>query len=826
MAVSNNFLQLEFVSPVTFAYAKINRGNVVRKKRKPMSYLKKWTGLTLQQRIVQLSLLASGAAAIGGLLFAVYVFAFLAPNLPEIDALTDYRPKIPLRIYTSDHVLIGEFGEERRDFVAIGDMPAAMKNAIIAIEDSDFYHHDGVDFGGLVRAALANLRNSRSQGASTITMQVARNFLLTRQKTYTRKIQEILLAYKIEKHLSKDKILELYMNQIYLGERSYGFGTASRVYFGKDIHDVTIAEAAMLAGLPKAPATANPIVNPKRATERQQYILKRMRDLGHITPAQYTRATQEKLQIRREGSRFDTHAEYAAEWVRQQLYAQFKDEIYTSGLTVYTTLRAADQDAAYEALRRGVLDYERRHGYRGPEATIALAANPDERAQAIDEALIKYPNSGAMKSAVVTAASSKLVRAEMLSGESIQITGEGLRFAASALSPNASSKRRIKPGAVIRVVQDAKKRWAITQLPEVAAAFVSMDPRDGAIRAMVGGFDFALNKFDHVTQAWRQPGSTIKPFVYSAALEKGFWPGSMIEDTPLTGVIGEDGREWNPGNDDGQYTDEVTMRTGLKRSRNMVSIRLLREITPAYARDYLTRFGFDAERHPANLTMTLGTGATTPLQMAGAYAVFANGGYQVLPYLIRKIVNARGEVLSEAQPAKAGDEAMRVLDTRNAFIMDSMLRDVAHSGTGYLAGQRLQRRDIAGKTGTTNDTVDGWFAGYGGDVVAVTWMGYDTPKSLGSREFGSTLALPIWIDYMRTALRGQPDTLPSMPGGLAQINDEYLYQEYVASAEQEQSRGVGSKIGDFFGRLFGSPTPVKRDSESEEERRWKEMYGG
>ncbi|MDQ9169330.1 penicillin-binding protein 1A [Oxalobacteraceae bacterium R-40] len=794
----------------------------MRRKRKPSSYFKKWFGLPLKQRLFQAGIATVAAGALAALLMAAYVFLFLVPTLPEINALTEYRPKIPLRIYTSDHVLIGEFGEERRDFVPIADMPPVMKNAIIAIEDSDFYLHDGVDFGGLVRAALVNLRNSRSQGASTITMQVARNFLLTRQKTYTRKIQEILLARKIEEQLSKDKILELYMNQIYLGERAYGFGTAARVYFGKAIHDVTTAEAAMLAGLPKAPATANPIVNPKRATERQQYILKRMRDLGYITPAEYARAAQEKLKIKREANRFGTHAEYAAEWVRQQLYAQFKDEIYTSGLTVYTTLRQKDQDAAYEAVRRGVLDYERRHGYRGPEANITLPSDKESRQQAIDEALIKYPNSGNLKSAVVTAASTKSVRAEMLSGEPIQITGEGLRFAAGALSPKASSRKRIKPGAVIRVIQDAKKRWAITQLPEVGAAFVAMDAQDGAIRAMVGGFDFALNKFDHVTQAWRQPGSTIKPFIYSAALEKGFWPGSMIEDEPLTGVIGENGREWNPGNDDGQYQGPVTMRTGLKRSRNLVSIRLLRDITPPYARDYLTRFGFDAERHPANLTMTLGTGSTTPLQMAGAYAVFANGGYQVAPYLIRKIVNGRGEVLSEAQPQQAGDENLRVLDTRNAFIMDSMLRDVTHSGTGYLAGQRLNRRDIAGKTGTTNDTVDGWFAGYGGNIVAVTWMGYDTPKSLGGREFGSTLALPIWVDYMRTALRGQPDSLPAMPNGIVQLNDDFLYQEYVASAEQSMDRG---SIGGFLDRLFGTPAAPNRENEMEL-RRQQEMYGG
>ncbi|MDO8439243.1 MAG: transglycosylase domain-containing protein, partial [Telluria sp.] len=472
-------------------------------------------------------LIAAGSAAV---LLVAYIFLFMVPNLPSIDALTDYKPKIPLRVYTADHVLIGEFGEERRDFVSIGQIPSSMKNAIIAIEDNNFYEHGGVDILGVVRAGLANLIRSRSQGASTITMQVARTFLLTRKKTYSRKLQEVLLAYRIEKNLSKDQILELYMNQIYLGERAYGFGSAARIYYGKPIKELSIAESAMLAGIPKAPSSGNPVVNPKRATERQQYILKRMRDLGFITQTQYEKAAAEKVNVLADGNRFRTHAEHAAEQVRQFMYAQYKDDIYTSGFSVYTTLVKADQDAAYEAVRRGVLDYDKRHGYRGPEAAIDMPDDEEDRQQAIDDILVKHHDSDDLRAAVVVAATPKLVKAEMLSGESIEISGDGLRFAAASLAARAADAKKIKPGSVIRVVQDNKKKWAISQLPEVAAAFVAVNAQDGGIRALVGGFDFSTNQFDHVTQAWRQPGSTIKPLIYSAALEKGFSPGTLIND--------------------------------------------------------------------------------------------------------------------------------------------------------------------------------------------------------------------------------------------------------------------------------------------------------
>ena len=759
---------------------------------------------SLKSRFLQLLLVLAAAGAAGCVLLAGYVALIVLPNLPSLDALTDYRPKIPLRVYTADQVLIGEFGEERRDFVRVADMPKVMKDAIIAIEDANFYEHGGVDYTGIARAFVMNLGASRSQGASTITMQVARNFYLSRKKEYSRKIQEIVLSYRIEQKLSKDQILELYMNQIYLGERAYGFGSAARIYFGKEVGELTIAEAAMLAGLPKAPSTANPVVNPTRAKQRQQYILKRMRELGYITQAQFEQASKEKLQVRSKGYMMETHAEHAAEIVRQYMAEKYKDDVYTHGYSVYTTLSSTDQDAAYEAVRRGVIEYDRRHGYRGPEGFIDLPADQEDREQAIDEILAKHPDSGDMRAAVVLSASAKLIRAELISGEVVEITGDSLKFAASAL--NAKSKNRIRAGSVIRVSRDAKKRWWITQLPEVSAAFVSLNANDGSFRAMVGGFDFNLNQFDHVTQAWRQPGSSIKPFIYSAALEKGFFPGTMINDAPLDVAFNEGGGPaWNPQNDDGIYDGPVTMRTGLKRSKNLVSIRILQTITPPFALQHLSRFGFDVNRHPSNLTMTLGTGAVTPLQMAGAYAVFANGGFQVAPYLIQKVVDGRGNVLLENNPEIAGDESARVLDPRNAWLVDSMLRDVVNGGTGYAASQRLGRRDLAGKTGTTNDSMDGWFAGYGGDIVAVAWMGYDKPRSLGGKEYGGTVALPIWIDYMKTALKGRPPVQRGIPGGMVQVDGDWMYEEYVRQ-NAVQSVDV-DQMRSFWDRLFG-PRPA------------------
>jgi penicillin-binding protein 1A len=724
----------------------------------------------------------AAAAALGGLLLAAFMLLFIAPNLPALDVITDYQPKIPLRVYTADGALIGEFGEEHRDFVAIGEVPDMMKKAVLAIEDARFYEHSGIDYIRVLGAAKANLAGGFRQGGSTITMQVARNFFLTRDKLVSRKLNEVMLAYKIEAALGKDKILELYMNQIYLGQRSFGFSSAARTYFGKTLKELSVAEMAMLAGLPQNPARHNPISNPKRARLRQHTVLKRLRELKHITAAQYDQALAEPLRISSRGQGFETHAEYVAELARQAVYEQFKEDTYTKGIKVITTILKADQDAAYEALRRNVLAYDQRHGYRGPEAFINLPSEPNEREDAIDEALQKRPASDRLIAAMVTSVSPRLVKVETAAGDLIDISGNGLRFAQAALAPGARPLIKLRPGAVIRIAQDGKKNWGISQVPQVAAAFVSLDAASGAYRAMVGGFDFNLQQFNHVTQAWRQPGSAMKPFIYSAALEKGFSPATLINDAPLTMGGFDVGAGWTPQNDDGVFDGPVSMRLALAKSKNVASVRILRAVGVPYAHEFLGKFGFDPARHPQNLTLTLGTGAVTPLQMAGAYALFANGGYQVEPHLIMRISDARGAVISEAKVAAPAQESARVLDPRNAFVLDSMMREVTRSGTGAAAGARLGRSDIAGKTGTTNDAFDGWFAGYGGGVVGVAWMGYDDPKSLGGREFGATLALPIWIDYMRTALAARAPLERAVPAGLSQIDGDWMYDEFSGDA--------------------------------------------
>ncbi|MYM32365.1 PBP1A family penicillin-binding protein [Duganella sp. CY15W] len=726
--------------------------------------------------------LAAGLAALvaAGLLLA-YLLLVVAPNLPSLDAITDYRPKIPLRIYTADNALIGEFGEEHRDFIAIKDIPEMMKKSVLAIEDKRFYEHNGIDWKRALGAAKANLGGAMRQGGSTITMQVARNFFLTREKFYGRKLNEVMLAMKIEAALSKDQILELYMNQIYLGQRSFGFGSAAQTYFGKPLKELSVAEMAMLAGLPQNPARHNPAVNPKRAKQRQQVVLRAMRDNDYITEQQYQKALHETLHISRKGQDFDVHAEYVAELARQAVYAQFKEESYTKGISVYTTILKADQKAAYESMRRNVLNYDQRHGYRGPEAVITLPAGEEERDDAIEEALQKRPGSDGLIPAVVLEAGPKAVKVQNPSGEEITISGDGLKLAASALTDKARESIRLRPGAVIRIMQE-KNSWSITQVPQVAAAFVSIDSVTGGYHAMVGGFDYNLQKFNHVTQAWRQPGSSIKPFVYSAALERGFSPSTLINDVPLDLTGAETGNEaWSPKNDDGKFDGPITMRRALAESKNVVSVRILRAITVPYAHGYLGKFGFDLAKHPKNLTMALGTGSVTPAQMAGAYSVFANGGYSVEPYLIAKIVDGDGKIIQEAKPRTTLPDEARVLDPRNAYVMDAMMREVTRSGTGAAVG-RLGRPDLAGKTGTSSDAIDGWFAGYGGGIVAVSWMGYDDSKSLGGKEFGATVALPIWIDYMKVAMQSRPPQERPLPTGLTQVNGEWLYDEFTGDA--------------------------------------------
>ena len=735
--------------------------------------------------IVRIVLWACGLAAAGALALVITVAIAMAvafPNLPDISDLSDYRPKLPLRVFSSENILIGEFGEERRHLTPIKDIPKVMTQAVLAIEDARFYEHGGVDYKGVLRAALANLGRLKSQGASTITMQVARNVYLSSEKTYTRKIYEILLTFKLEHMLTKDQILEIYMNQIFLGNRAYGFAAASEAYFDKPLAGITIAEAAMLAGLPKAPSAFNPIANPKRARVRQLHIIDRMLENGFITAAQAEAAKNEELKIKSGSDNTKVHAEFVAETVRQLMFAQYGDATYTRGLNVYTTLRAADQDAAYKALRKGIMDFERRQIYRGPEKFITLPPNPQELDEAIDEALDDHPDNGDVMSAVVLDANPKRIQAVRRTGEPFEIVGEGLKPGQSGLSDKAPPNIKIRRGAIIRVSKTPKNTWEITQLPEVEGAFVALDPRDGSIKALVGGFDFQKNKFNHVTQAWRQPGSSFKPFIYSAALEKGFTPATIINDAPLffdAGVTG--GQPWEPKNYDGKFEGPMSMRRGLAKSKNMVSIRILQAVGPQAAQNWVTRFGFDGEKHPAYLTMALGAGAVTPLQMVSAYSVFANGGYRINPWLITRVTEQQGKVLVQTE-LPVLSESTRAIDARNAFIMDSLLQEVTRSGTAASAQARLKRPDLYGKTGTTNDSMDAWFAGFQPTLAAVTWIGYDTPRKLGDRETGGGLSLPVWITFMEHALKGVPVTEPVVPEGVVNSGGEWFYTEYANNA--------------------------------------------
>ncbi|UEP28180.1 MULTISPECIES: penicillin-binding protein 1A [unclassified Burkholderia] len=732
-----------------------------------------------QKALIGIAAMCVALVVAGGLVLG-YALVVAWPNMPSLDALTDYRPKVPLRIYTSDHVLIGEFGEERRDIVHFKDVPDSLKKAILAIEDARFYDHGGVDLTGIARAGFVALTNGHaSQGASTITMQVARNFFLSSEKTYTRKIYEMLLAYRIERALTKDQILEVYMNQIYLGQRAYGFASAARVYFGKDLKDVTLAEAAMLAGLPKAPSAYNPVVNPKRAKVRQEYILQRMLELNFITREQYDEAAAQPLVVKGAGREFSVHAEYVAEMVRQMMYAQYREETYTRGFNVVTTIDSADQQVAYTALRKGIMDYERRHGYRGPEGFIELPAGADDREQAIDDALLEHPDNGELIAAVVTAATPRQITVAFIDGSTATIEGDNLRFASGALSANAQPNRRIRPGAIVRVVKNDAGKWSITQLPQVEGAFISIVPQDGAIRSLVGGFDYNKNKFNHVTQAWRQPGSSFKPFIYSASLDKGLGPATVINDGPLYFSAAETGGQpWEPKNYGGGFEGPMSMRTALQRSRNLVSIRILNHIGTKYAQQYITRFGFDADRHPAYLPMALGAGQVTALQMAGAYSVFANGGFRVNPYLIAEVTDPNGAIVARAQPLIAEQNAPRAIDARNAYVTNSLLQSVAQRGTGARTNV-LKRTDLAGKTGTTNDSHDAWFAGYQHTLAAIAWIGYDNPRSLGDRETGGGLSLPVWIEYMGAALKGVPEFKPTMPDDVQSLGGELYFSEFT-----------------------------------------------
>lgn len=746
--------------------------------------------------------------------------------------MIDYRPRVPLRIYTADKVLIGEFGEERRNVLRFDEIPDVMKSAILSAEDDRFYQHGGIDWTGVARATLANLtKMSKTQGASTITMQVARNFYLSSEKTYTRKFYELLLTFKIEATLTKDQILDLYMNQIYLGHRSYGFAAASRAYFGKPLGEITAAEAAMLAGIPKAPSRFNPIANFERAKSRQGYVLGRMRNLGYLTEDEYKQAVNEAIVIKSApgtpSGGYAIHGEYVAELARQLLYSVYQDNIYSRGFNIYTTVNSKDQEEAYDAVRDGILDYTRRSVYPGPETNVDLPAgiekDPAQLDAILDDLQEKYSDSGDVLTGIVLDASPTKITVARTSKEIIEVTDKrALRVVARGLAKNAKDSVRIRRGSVVYLHKNGDY-WEVINMPSVQAAFVAVRPQDGAIQSMVGGFDFEEGKFNRVTQAWRQPGSAFKPFIYASSLERGLTPATQISDEPFTLTAAQTGsKAWAPKNYGRTYEPMLTMRQGLYKSKNMVSIRIMQAVGPKYVQDYLTRFGFDRERQPAVLPLALGAGSVTPLQLAGAYSVFANGGYRVPPYVIDHVTDSTGKVIMQSKPTIAGDAAARVIDPRTVYVMNDMMRGVATSGTGARVHRELKRNDIGGKTGTTNESHDAWFAGFTPNLVGVVWMGYDQPRSLGSSETGGGASLPIWLDYMRYALKGKPETPPGpMPAGLSKIDGDYYFAEFppgqavarvgLPSPSDTPVDGGSDGISNLLNQLTGGGQPRREE---------------
>ncbi|MGN6658564.1 MAG: penicillin-binding protein 1A [Achromobacter mucicolens] len=788
------------------------------KKDKPAS-----SGSPILRFFVKTGILFAGLF-LCGVLLAGMALALAWPNLPDLNAMTDYRPRVPLRVYTADRVLIGEFGEERRNVLRFNEIPDVMKSAVLAAEDDRFYQHGGIDWMGVVRAGLTNLISmSKTQGASTITMQVARNFYLSSEKTYSRKFYELLLTFKIESELTKDQILELYMNQIYLGHRAYGFAAASRTYFGKPLAEVTPAEAAMLAGIPKAPSRFNPIANRPRAELRQRYVLGRMHSLGYLTEPEYKQAMAQPIVMKSaEGTPaggYSIHGEYVAELARQLLYNVYQDNVYSRGINIYTTVQSKDQEAAYRAVREGVLEYTRRAPYPGPEEQLDLPPGTENNPAALDEFLDgvfdKFSDSGDLLTAVVLSASPTEVKLARSSREIITVTDKKvLGVVARALNDKAKPEQRIKRGSVV-YIRKFGDNWEIINMPSVQAAFVALSPQDGAIRAMVGGFDFYRGNFNRVTQAWRQPGSNIKPFIYAASLERGLTPGTQISDQPFELTAAQTGsKAWNPKNYGNQYEPMLTLRQGLYKSKNMVSIRILQAIGPQYAQDYLTRFGFDKARQPAVLPLALGAGSVTPLQLAGAFSVFANGGYRVTPYLIDRVTDSSGKVIMQSKPVVAGDAAARAIDPRPARVMDDILRGVTTYGTAARARALLKRGDIAGKTGTTNESVDAWFSGYTPTLAATAWLGFDQPKSLGSRETGGGVAMPIWVDYMQSVLKGVPEEKQRpRPDGLLVENGEFYFSEFPpGQAVARLGLPEADTLGEFLNGLTsgsGEDTRIK-----------------
>ncbi len=700
-----------------------------------------------------------------GVLTLALVALLLTPTLPSLDELSTKSLKVPMRVYTADGELLAEFGEEKRLPVTIAEVPDLLVKAILAAEDHSFFSHQGVDYLGFVRAALANLRaGTHTQGASTITMQVARNYFLTPEKTYARKIREVLLAYKIERELSKMEILERYVNKIFLGHRAYGFAAAAQIYYGKQLAELSLAETAMLAGLPKAPSRDNPITNPENATARRNYILDHMLALGFIDETQHHEAVAAAQTAVKHAVRFAADAPHIAEMARQYMIERYDENAYAGGFHIYTTIRANLQNAANRALRNGVLAYDRRHGWRGAAGHVSWRGEPD-RAH-LDDAIKDYREVGGLVPAVVLKREDQSFTAYTREGAIVTVGFGGIAWAHRYRDENTvggapdSAADVVSPGDIVYLEpldtdaarEEAGGAWRLAQTPAVEGALIALRPADGAILALAGGFDFYDSSFNRVVQAERQPGSALKPFLFTAALEKGFTPATTVSGAPIVieDVTLED--EWRPEDYSRQFYGPTRLRVALARSLNLVAVRLLRAIGTDYAVDYLARFGFDTARLPKDLSLALGTASVTPLTLTRAYTVYANGGGRVEPYFIARVEDSDHKVLEEAAPAPPAP----ALNPAISFLATSMMQDVIRDGTGR-AAQTLGRRDLAGKTGTTNDYRDAWFAGFNTEIVATAWIGFDENTSLGRGEAGGRAALPIWIDFMRVALDGVPD---------------------------------------------------------------------
>ena len=721
-----------------------------------------------------------GLALFGVGLIAIAILVTY-PKLPSLDSLQHYKPKMPLTIYSSDGQVIGIYGEQRREFTKISDFPKILKDAVIAAEDKRFYDHWGVDVWGVARATIGNVMAGGVQsGASTITQQVAKNFYLSSERSFTRKFNEALLAYKIEQSLSKDKILELYFNQIYLGQRAYGFASAAQIYFNKNVNELTLAEAAMLAGLPKAPSAYNPIVNPERAKLRQAYILNNMLEEGMITLQQRDQALKEELHYERFVQNIDQNALYVAEMVRQELFEKYGEDAYTQGFKVYTTVDTAHQRVATEALRKVLRNFDRGSSYRGAENYIDLSKS-DNVEETVSQYLSTLYTVDKMIPAVVLEASRKGVQIQLPSGRKVTLNNHALGFAARAVNNEKMGDDRIRRGSVIRV-KGSGDTFTVVQEPLLQGALVSLDAKTGAVRALVGGYDYHSKTFNRATQAMRQPGSTFKPFLYSAALAKGMTASTMINDAPISlPGKGANGKAWNPKNSDGRYAGYITLRQALTASKNMVSIRILMSIGIGYAQQYIQRFGFKPSEIPASLSMALGTGETTPLRIAEGYSVFANGGYKVSAYVIDKIYDSQGRLRAQMQPLVAGENAPQAIDPRNAYIMYKIMQDVVRVGTARGAAA-LGRSDIAGKTGTTNDNKDAWFVGFNPSVVTAVYIGFDKPRSMGRAGYGGTIAVPVWVEYMRFALKGTSVKPMKTPEGVVEKGGEVYMRERMTTS--------------------------------------------